>query len=332
MGGGPSIENDVTNVMNEMTAQIIVNIQLSCNANSESYQLGDIECTPDPSALFEANNSCKSCIDKIKNGAVQYYINQQKLWESGAILPAVNKPINEDFQTIIQGFIGCTRVCKKCIVQDVSQSTFTEQQTNCQAFNNVSNSISQQLTDSVAQQLTNNQDMLAPLATLLGHSHTSEVIHDITTRMSVQITDTVLQDIVSQIKSDQYLYIKSGTVRGITQNSTYKATVDYLAQNNIFNGVFTDNQWDDLNTLYNDQNTIDGLGNAVVKGVQYLQKLINNVVGQVVLFVLILVGVVFIGIIIYIVANIIRNAIRKQQEADIQVSHLADTQPAYETF
>jgi uncharacterized membrane protein len=90
--------------------------------------------------------------------------------------------------------------------------------------------------------------------------------------------------------------------------------------------------WTELQTLINDQNTINTLGNSVVKPITYIRKMLNNVVGQVVIFVLVLVGLLVVGIFLYVLTNFIRSAVKKQHAKDLHKAALADLEPAFETF
>jgi hypothetical protein len=107
-------------------------------------------------------------------------------------------------------------------------------------------------------------------------------------------------------------------VRGQTQDSAYNSIVSYLGQTQIFNSIFTDDQWNVIQNVANNQNTIDELGNAVVRSLTDMEKFIRSSVGIVTVFVLVLVGVVVLILIIYVSVKKIQQSIaeRKKREAE----------------
>jgi len=339
MGGSVSQEALVS-IVNDMVAEIFVNIAVYCNSTNTSSQTISIECnpaniTPSSNTIYELNASCQACFQGVTDNHLNYYKFQKQLWEAGDIAPGVQKSIDSDYQDTINGFIACgTLHCKACVTQDLSQMSIIQNVTNCSAFNNVQNSISQQLMAQITQQLTNNQDMLAPLAEMLGASTTNEITTNIANRISSKITTNVVSNIQNQISSQQSIVLNqnSANISGMTQQSSFHSIQTYLAKTNIFNDILTQSQWDVLQNLVNEQNTIDSLGNTVVKAVGYLSKLLTNVVGKVVLFIMILVGVIFVVIVIYIISSLIRKEVRKQQEKDQVMEKKAETVDVFETF
>lgn len=158
-------------------------------------------------------------------------------------------PIDTDFQEVIAAFVACSSTaCKACPVQNVSQVNVIQSTLNCSAFNNVTNTISQNLITAIDQKLTNNQDMLSPLATMLGASSYSSVVTNIANRMTALITDNVISAVQQNIDAQQKLVFtgSSTTSSGITQQSVYTATTNFLQNTNLMNNVFTDAQWTTL--------------------------------------------------------------------------------------
>lgn len=338
MGGGVSQEALVKTV-NDMVADIFVNIALYCNTIDVSTQTIDLTCTPfsvaTSGSIYELNDKCQSCFTTIASNAKTYYTQQKALWENGEQVPGVNKPIDSDYQNVINNFVACAKQCKACPIENLSQKTLIKSVLDCAAFNNVKNSINQQLMESVTQKLTNNQDMLAPLAEMLGASTTNDVVYNITNRISAKLTDNVISNITQQISANQLIQITSDgpiLATGQTEDSAFHSVQTYLSTTGIMNTIATTAQFKLLQVLYNDQNTINTLGNTVVKAVGYLSKLLTNVVGKVVFFVLILTAVLFLGIVLYVITNLIRKAVKKQKDnqmaATVRESHVS----AFETF
>jgi hypothetical protein len=337
--GGSSSRSEIVNMTNDMVATIFTNIALSCNGETMSTQTTDINClppvtNPPPQNVYELNSGCQKCFNDIVVSQQEYYNFQRELWAAGEQNPSVKKPIDQDYQNVIAEFIACTANCKACNVSNVSQKTTISSVINCTSFNTVKNNIDQQLVASITQNLTNNQDGLSPIATMLGTTSTQDVVTNLTNRISSKITDTVIANVSQQISASQTLNIMAGStnINGVQQQSAYSSITTYLQKTNIFNTIFSEEQWTVLQTLLNDQNTLGDLGNVVVKGATYIEKMLTNSVGKVVLFVLIMVGVVIAGVVLYVISQLIRNAVQKQKEKDLHMEHVAEEQPVFETF
>jgi len=319
-----------------MVADVFINISLYCSSQNTSDQTVKITCHPytsSSSIIYEENIGCKTCIQNIVDNQLNYYKFQQSLWSTTA--PSVQGSIDTDYQNVINEFVSCGKTaCKACVVENVSQSTVIQSVINCSAINDIQNTISQQLTAQITQNLVNNQDMLSPLATMLGASTTNDVITNINNRITSLISTDVIQNITQQISNTQVITIegKSANVTGQTQQSAFNSVMTYLGTTNIFNNILEQAQWDVLQDLINTQNTIDSLGNTIVKTVGYLSKLLTDVVGKVVFFVLILVGVIFLAMLVYIVTSLVQKSVQKKQAEDAVLKKSAETVPAFESF
>ena len=333
--GGQISQQEVVKEVNNMVANVIVSIALYCNTADIGQQTIDIECNPqltDPNSVYEANDACETCMSNVVSAQLGYYTLQQEAWRTRPA--AVEKPIDADFQNVINEFVICTtQTCKFCYAQNVSQTNIIKSTQGCNAFNQVKNSLTQKLTAAVSQKLTNNQDMLSPLATMLGASSYSDVVTNVTNRISALITDNVISNIQLSINSQQTLTLNAGgSFSGLTQYSAQTVAQNYLSKTDLMNNIFSDSQWKTLQDLVNDQNTIDSLGNVVTKSVSALSQLLTNIVGKVVLFVLILVAVVFVGIVIYVITQAVRKDLKKQHDKDVVLKTQAEQLPAFETF
>jgi len=338
MGGGTSQEA-LVNVVNNMVADVFINISLYCNSRSTSTQTLQINCQPynnSSTIIYEENAACKTCIQNIVDNQINNYNWQKTLWSTTT--PSVQGSIDTDYQNVINEFVSCGKLsCKACSIENTSQSTVIQSVLNCAAINDIQNAINQQLTAQITQQLVNNQDMLSPLANMLGASTTNDVITNINNRITALITESVIANITQTISNNQNITVESkagGTenVTGQTQTSAYNSVMNYLGQTNIFNNILQQSQWDILQDLINTQNTIDTLGNTIVKTVGYLSKLLTDIVGRVVFFVLILVGVIFLAMLVYIVTSLVQKSVQKKQAQDAVLKKSAETVPAFETF
>lgn len=337
MGNGQTNQSEVVNEMNSMVANVMVNIALFCNTQNTSSQTISIDCQPqvsDPNSVYEANVACRKCMSDVVQSQLAYYNTQRAAWTNRPA--SVEKPIDSDYQNVINEFVICTtQHCKACNIQDVSQLNTIKTTLGCNAFNNVQNSVAQKLVSQIDQSLTNNQDMLSPLATMLGASTYSDLVYNIASRMSAVMTENVISNISQTISAEQNMVFSqdaSVAIQGLTQQTALTAVQNYLQKTNIMNSVFSDAQWKTLQDLVNEQNTIGTLGNLVTKAVGYLSKMLTNVCGKVTIFVLILVAVVFVGVVLYISTKLIQKELKKQHDKDAALKAQADTVSAFETF
>lgn len=333
MGGGIS-QQEVVNEVNDMVSNVMVNIALFCNTANIDTQTITIDCQPvlsDPDSVYEGNAACRKCLADVVSSHLAYYDLQRATWATRAA--RVDKPIDSDFQDVVNAFVTCTtQRCKACDVQNVSQTSVIKSTLGCNAFNQVKNSLTQKLTTSVSQALTNNQDLLSPLAEMLGASSYSDVVYNLTNRIAAQITDNVIANVQQTLTANQSLSFNVGTANAVTQESALSAVTNYLEKTGIMNNIFSEADWTTLQTLVNDQNTIDSVGNTVSKAVGYLSKMLTNVVGKVVLFVVILVAVIFVGIVLYLITQAVKKRLRHQHDQNVQEQALAETLPTFERF
>lgn len=316
--GGKISQQEVIDSANTMVATIMTNIALYCNSTSVSTQNITVECTPQGSTIYELNSGCSTCIANVKASALAYYDQQQQLWTRGVMAPQVKKPIDADFQNIIQEFITCSVVsCKACTFSDLSQSTTVQSVTTCEAFNNVQNNINQQLMTQITQQLTNNQDALSGFMAIFGRQ-TSDITYALATRISASLTNNVISDIENLITTDQTITWTASpiSVTGWSQQNTQTNIQTYLSTNNILNSILTQDQWQLFQSVANDENTIDEVGNLIVGSIKWLTKISEFFVGKAVMAAICAVIFVAIVVVVYIAIKLITKAVKEQKMKD----------------
>jgi hypothetical protein len=174
--GGSNTKEVALNAINDAVATIFTNVALSCSDTAGSNQSIIVNCSPplDPSVPsseqqpYENQPACLQCMDNIVTNQLNYYDLQRSAWAHSEAV--VNKPIDQDYQQVIQEFIACGEKCKACVIMNLAQTTIIKNVVNCQSFLSVQNIITQQLSAQITQTLTNNQSFLAPLAQMLGAS------------------------------------------------------------------------------------------------------------------------------------------------------------------
>jgi hypothetical protein len=231
----------------------------------------------------------------------------RSVWESSTA--NIAKPIDEDYQEVLSGMHACGKRCKACHFKDFSQSTVISSLTTCKSMATIANTLNQHVFDQVQQTLSNNQDMLAPLATMLGASSTQSVVYNVSNRITTKITNQVISSITNTISNNQNIVVDSGIVTTVTQQSAYNSVLHFLSKTQIFNSIFTDEQWKLIQASYNEQNTIDTLGNATVKEISTFSKMITSIMGKIVFFMFVLVAAIVFFIVLYVVYLAIKKSV-----------------------
>jgi hypothetical protein len=322
MGTGSSKELG-TNIVNSMLATVFTTIALTCSNNAESAQNISVFCNPplDPSLPIEQQEpwenqpACKTCIANVVAQRKSFYDLQTSAWRFGRV--AVNLPIDEDFTTVLKQMIACGTLCKACVYQDLSQATFIQNLLECKSMLSIQNSINQKLTNAITQQLTNNTDFLGPLSQMLGASSMQQIVANLTNRIAVKITNEVITGVLNTVENNQTMTLTNSTTKVQTQDSSFNCMVQYFQSTNLFSTIFTDDQWQVLQQLYNDQNTVGDLGNAVVHSLNDITKFISSDVGKIVIAMLVLVAIVFLGVVILGLSVYIRKKVAEQKAKEL---------------
>jgi len=316
--GGSISQSEVIDSANSMVATIMTNIALYCSSTDTSTQNITVHCLPVTSTIYELNEGCTTCINNVKASALAYYDQQQQLWTRGVMAAQVRKPIDADFQNIIQEFITCSVTsCKACTFNNLSQTTTVQSVLTCEAFNNVQNNINQQLMTQITQQLTNNQDALSGFAAIFGHQ-TADITYALATRISAKITNNVVSDIEALITGNQSITWSGGSeaISGWSQQNTFNNIQTYLNTNNVLNSILTQDQWTLFQSAANDQNTIDELGNLIVGATKWLKKISEFIVGKAMIAAICVLIFVTIVVILYITVKLITKAVKSQRAKD----------------
>jgi hypothetical protein len=302
--GGSSSKNVSVNKINKDVTDIFTSVSLTCTSEAKSNQQIDLTCNLEASRLpgeepYENNLACQTAIRDLGESMSQKYDHIRKTWEKG---PAdISLPIDQDFQSVSTQMIARGKLCKACVFQNIGQQTVMKSTTNCKSLNNIKNVLTQKVADKVKQSLTNNTDFLAPLAQMLGASDTQSIVSNITDRITTKITTTVISDIVNSIHTTQSITLNA-TSKAVTQYSASSAVSNYLTQNKVFNTVFSDDEWETLQRLYNSQNTINSLGNTVVGEVTVFSKMFKSILGKIVIFMIVVTisvaAIIFIALIV----------------------------------
>jgi hypothetical protein len=301
--GGSSSRKVIANDASDMIAKAYVNISQSCTVSESANQSLEFNCDPYHNSvnvgdIYENNSTCENCFKRELEARQNYYALQESLWKNDGNAK-VNLNIVTDYKDFYGKMIACGQFCKACNFEDISQFTVFKATTDCQAINNIKTQMSQKLTALIQQKLSNNQDALSPLAQMLGAKSSQEVVQNLTSRMSVLLSDTVIDKMNSKINQNQSTkFFQQGgdSTYGIHQKSVVKNITSFLSSNNITDKIFQQQEWEQLQTLMNQQNTIDEVGKTVSKIATEASKIIDNIVGKLMIFILVLTGLIVFSI------------------------------------
>jgi len=208
--------------------------------------------------------------------------------------------------------------CKACVFKGISQNSTLVMTTGCKALQNVRNTMESKVVQGVEQALSRNTDVLGSIATLIGAKSTSTVVTNVASRVNSAISDKVLSDIRNQISVAQNVVIDgegSISVNRATQTSTVAAIQTYLAKNDVFNGIFSDSEWSNLQVLLDRQATIDTALQGVGAVALFSGDLLSGMLKSAAVFAVFLAGLVLLGIIVYFIVRAIKSKGKKPADA-----------------
>lgn len=310
--GGSSSKTETLRQLNEAVAQVITDVTLQCGNTIQNLQNLTVKCRPNQAQIdelkarnlpYEDNQACRSCIQGILDTKKGEYQLQRNLW--GRHSAQINKPIDKDYEEIVTSAIRCgTSFCKACSIQNISQKTTINGTANCQSLNQINNAVDQKLSEKVIQGLRDHQNALSPLATALGGGSDQDVATELVSRVSSRITDTVISNIRQQIDNVQTLTFDtegSFLANGNSQNSAITSATNYLSQNQVFNNILTDQQWDTFQKLLNeDKDPLSAGGEFVAKNLGFLDKAAKSVLGRAFIGIVAVCIAAIVGLVIYI--------------------------------
>jgi hypothetical protein len=305
--------------VNTIVTSIFISVALECSSLASTNQITSIQCpVSDVSQTPENSLGCRNCFFSIYSEYVAYMTLQQNKWNQGGVglVVKVDKPIEDDFHDLIQKGINCgLSMCKKCVASNLSQQTAISTSLTCQALNNIQNTLDQQLTAKITNQLENNRDLLAPLASLFG-GDSSTVVANVVNRISTAVKRSDVNKIIQAIQNSQTINIVGGSrTVNVSQSSATNSVMTYLVQNNITNNILSQAEWDILLQNISTQNTLGTLGEGLVKAVSILADLATSTIGKVMYGILVAMGIILAGTIIWLVTKFVK---RKGEEHKLE--------------
>lgn len=296
----------IINATNQIIATAMIQSLTFCTQISETWQQLNIKCDPalNPGEVYEGNYACGVCVKDVFEGMLAQHALERKMWDRDNPSDiGVRLDINSEY-TLLMGRVGtCGMVaCKACTLANISQSNILANNSNCYTTLTDTTQFQSNLSGLLKQQLVNNQDVLAGVARVFSNNNVSTITQDITNRISTQVNSTFLNNFVSRLQNTQIITLDSNSgfsARNIAQINSFQIAVQYVAENNVVTNSISDSAFDLIAQVANEQNTLNDVGTLTFEATVGFQQAISNVVGQVMIATLVLLGVVVLVILCY---------------------------------
>jgi hypothetical protein len=287
----------VVNATNEIIAASIVQSLTTCTQISESWQNIEISCTPVVPVgqlVFEENKACGMCVTGVFQGMLDQHELERATWKRGTSAEVrVRLDIDAEYGLMLSRLGNCgLAACKACTFANITQSNILTADSRCYDTLRNSDTFKSNLTSQVKQQLVNNQDVLAGVAKAFANSNVTSVTETIVNRISSVVNQSFLDDLASRMQSKF-----SGS--SITQANAFQVAVNYVDEKQVATQAFSSAVFTTIEDVANQQNTLNDVGTLVFEATVGFTAAINNVVGQVMIATLALLGVIVLFIIGY---------------------------------
>lgn len=309
----------VLKAVNEITATAVTKMLSTCSSNVNLQQNVVVKCQPNTDTIYENNSVCKSCLGDVFNGMGQQHALERLNWKGRSSQDIqVRLPINDEYQLIYDRMSACASVCKACHVSNITQNTFVSTSQNCSTKLSNKVELSANIQTLVKQQLTNNQDVLSSLADSLVNPSVSSVVDKISTHIANNFVNQYESKIQSGILSSQNVVIQNASVQGITQTSAYTAILQQLENDQFSASIINNVLLDDIQTIINQQTTLDSLGQLLVVPTVTLISTLSTVIGRVLIGCLVVLGVMMFSVLAYLAYRAIVSISKLAQPSEKQ--------------
>lgn len=329
----------IINATNQIVATAIIQSLTYCTQVSETWQQIKIGCNPrlPDGQVYEGNYACGVCINDVFQGMLDQHQLERKMWDrENPSQIGVRLDINSEY-TLLMGRVGtCGMVaCKACTLANISQSNILSADSQCYQTLTDTTQFQSNLSGLLKQQLINNQDVLAGVARAFSNNNVSTITQDIVNRISSNVTSDFLNNFVNLLQSTQIITLESTTnfsVTNIAQINAFQLAVKYVAENKVVENSISDSVFDLIAQVANEQNTLNDVGTLVFQATVGFEQAISNVVGQIMIATLVLLGVIVLGILAYAGYRFIKKTVvaSKNLEQEQELTRIQQT--AFERF
>lgn len=307
-----SLIRATNNIVSVAIAKSISN----CFVNQVAQQNTRIKCRPklpEGVTVYEENLACGQCIENTLLDFQQQNALEQAMWANS---PAtVRQPIDQYYSSLIQSLESCgLSYCKACVLTNITQMNIVQSNATCiSTFMNRTN-IQANISNLLQQQFLNNQDILSGAAQTLGNSNLLSLSDQIASNLMTVVNDDFIQDLQATLESSQVIELISDTtvkLSNVSQSSITTVTQSFVDDNNVATNTFSQEIFDAISQISNQQTTLDSVGKAIFQSSVTFVSAISSSVG-IVMF-------ATIGVLLFVVVVIISYLVyRKIQESAAQ--------------
>jgi len=317
--------------VNEITTVAIMRSFTNCSDAEYSDQVINVTCQPDLfGGVYESNVACGNCTENVMEGMLAQHKLERSMWKSREST-RVRLPIDQEFGLIMARMGSCgISTCKACNLTNVTQVSMLRGNSGCINSGNVQENFKSNLTSLVKQQLTNNQDVLAGVATAFSKSNVSKLSEDIYNRIQTTVTSNFLSQIRTKLNSSQVITVNSGgssSLNNIDQYSALAIVAEQVTSENVATKSFSQALFTFIEKMANEQNTLNDVGELVFKSSLTFVDAVGGSVGKVMLAVLITLGALVLFIIGFAIYRGVKQSVtRRMVKQDL---NRLQTKPAF---
>lgn len=303
MGGAGSTRETIINATNTMIASAFIKVSEVCQTNLDFQQNTEIHCNPKLDiyegdiSVYEENPACRHCIEDVEKSQLQRYAMLRNKWARGG---KVSIPVsyNQEFKVMYRALQSCVRTCKACVFSNASQLENVTWKADCTFNSELKTAFTNSIQSNITQALTDNQDVLSSMAQALGASDKQQTVANIMSRLKVNINESFITSITSNVHNIQNISITNTGVQGATQFNSISGIAHLVSKTNIVNNALSDNEWKVFQDLNNNENTVGQLGNTLKNTVLGLGDVYKNLVGKLLIGLSVIMGVVVLVVMI----------------------------------
>ena len=301
MGTGSS-RAVITENADRLVAESFIEATTQCQVQSTATQTMTLDCLPetDPGTVYEENPSCLQQLNNILTSQASNHALWRGQWSKGIVGP----PTAQIYQEALNQFNGIT-TCKKCIWGDNLQLQAVQFDVGCSFTISMLQEMLQLVNAKFANVLYNNQDVFSTLAQIVGGGSDQEVSTRLANKVMANFSVSTLTEMSVIINNNQQMNFLNSNIQGTRQVATTEILQRFLSDQQFTNNVLTDAEWDQYETLWNDQNTITQVGDVVTDSTLAIGEAIDSTLG----IILVVVSIVCILILLITTIFVLKKAV-----------------------
>jgi hypothetical protein len=313
---------------NTIVAHSIVRTIMACQVAPVSEQNVSVYCNPafkTKGEVYESNSACELCIQQVLLDNQEHNRQEKDLWKHGKA--RVRQDNDTMYKLMIAKMEACgVNTCKACDLSNITQSGILSVTEICLDFLKDGVTFKSNLSNAIEDQLTNNQDVLSAAAQVFAKKGVRQISEQVSTSIIDRMTSDFKVALGQSVQNIQTIELVSNTshkIKQVTEKSLITSISRMLSRTDIDLALNIKEQLKEMETIINDQNTLDSIGGAIFKSSVTIASVVDSTVGKVMLSLLAVLGVTLIIIISAIVYKISKDY-RKKHAIKTKTQDLKD--------